>query len=204
VLGPRALAPGQRDSAGLRRKRAALAYDDEDACGSFGAGRFGCGDSQYLARGNPIERIGLGHDTHRLGPGDGLRLGGVTIPHDRRLIGHSDDALLGALAQGDIGELFPDTDAANRGRDSAEMLAAAAQRVAAGGFRVAHLDCVVLAERPKLLPYRDAIRARIAGILGIDAGQVGLKAKTGEGVGPVGREEAIVAEAVVLLTRAAP
>jgi len=157
-------------------------------------------------------RIGLGHDTHRLGPGAGLVLGGVTIPHDRQALGHSDadvllhaitDALLGAAACGDIGELFPDTDPANKGRDSAEMLRAAADRVAAAGYRVVNLDCVIFAQRPKILPHRPRIRGRIAAILGIDEAAIWLKAKTGEGVGPVGEEQAIAAECVVLLERSA-
>lgn len=155
-------------------------------------------------------RIGLGHDTHRLGPGTGLVLGGITIPHDKQALGHSDadvllhavtDALLGAAALGDIGELFPDTDPANKGRDSAEMLRAAADRVAAAGFRVLNLDCVIFAQRPKILPHRPRMRNRIAEILGIDSEAVWLKAKTGEGVGIIGTEEAIAAECVVLLER---
>lgn len=157
-------------------------------------------------------RIGLGHDTHRLGPGTGLVLGGITIPHDKQALGHSDadvllhavtDALLGAAALGDIGELFPDTDPANKGRDSAEILRAAADRVAAAGFRVLNLDCVIFAQRPKILPHRPAIRRRIAGILGLDESAVWLKAKTGEGVGPIGEERAIAAECVVLIERSA-
>jgi 2-C-methyl-D-erythritol 2,4-cyclodiphosphate synthase len=159
----------------------------------------------------PTFRIGLGHDTHRLGPGTALRVGGVEIPHDRRALGHSDadvllhaitDALLGAAALGDIGELFPDTDPANKGRDSAEMLRAAVDRVAAGGFRVVNLDCVIFAQRPKILPHRSRMIDRIAALLGIDPAAVWIKAKTGEGVGPIGLEEAIAAESVVLLERA--
>jgi 2-C-methyl-D-erythritol 2,4-cyclodiphosphate synthase len=155
-------------------------------------------------------RIGLGHDTHRLGPGSGLVIGGVTIPHDRKAIGHSDadvllhaitDALLGAAALGDIGELFPDTDPANKGRDSAEMLQAALARVVAAGWRITNLDCVIFAQRPKILPYRPAIRRRIADLLGIDESCVWLKAKTGESVGPIGEELAIEAECVVLIER---
>ena len=153
-------------------------------------------------------RVGLGHDTHRLGPAAGLVLGGVTIPHDRQALGHSDadvllhaitDALLGAAALGDIGELFPDTDPANKGRDSAEMLRAAADRVAAAGYRVVNLDCVIFAQRPKILPHRPAIRRRLAEILAIDEERVWLKAKTGEKVGPIGEELAIGAECVVLI-----
>jgi len=157
-----------------------------------------------------MHRVGLGHDTHRLVPGDGLVLGGVTIQHDRRAQGHSDadvllhaitDALLGAAALGDIGELFPDDDPANKGRDSAEMLRAAYDRVAAAGWRIANLDCVIFAQRPKILPHRAAIRRRIAAVLGIGESAVWLKAKTGEGVGPIGTEEAIAAECVVLLEK---
>ena len=153
-------------------------------------------------------RIGLGHDTHRLIDGDALRLGGVSIPHTKRCLGHSDadvllhaitDALLGAASLGDIGELFPDTDPANRGRDSAEFLRLAKQRIT--GWKIVNLDCIVFAEQPKILPYKEAIRRRIAEILDIDVAQVGLKAKTGESVGPIGRQEAIAAECVVLLEK---
>jgi 2-C-methyl-D-erythritol 2,4-cyclodiphosphate synthase len=137
-----------------------------------------------------------------------LRLGGIDVPFDRMLVGHSDadvllhavtDALLGAAAIGDIGEMFPDTDAANRGRDSADMLVAARQRVAAAGYRVSNVDCIVFAERPKLSPYKDAIRERLAALLEIALDRVGVKAKTGEEVGPVGREEAIVAQAIIAI-----
>lgn len=155
-------------------------------------------------------RIGLGHDTHRLGEGGPLRLGGVDVPHDKHAIGHSDadvllhaitDALLGAAGLGDIGQLFPDTDPANKGRDSAEMLRLAYEQVLAAGYRIENLDCIVFAQRPKLLPHKDAIRRRVAEILGIAVEQVGLKAKTGEHVGPVGREEAIMAECVALVVK---
>jgi 2-C-methyl-D-erythritol 2,4-cyclodiphosphate synthase len=141
-----------------------------------------------------------------------LRIGGVDVPHDRHLCGHSDadvllhavtDALLGAAGLPDIGQLFPNTDDANRGRDSAEILQLAYERVTAAGWRVVNLDCVVAAERPKILPAKERIVARVAEILGIEAGRVGLKAKTGEGVGPVGREEAIEARCVALLERKA-
>jgi len=152
--------------------------------------------------------IGLGHDTHRLVDGDALRLGGVDIPHSKRFHGHSDadallhavaDALLGAAALGDIGELFPDTDPTNRDRDSADILRLVKKLVADLGWRIVNLDCVVFAEQPKILPYKEAIRRRIAEILDIDVFQVGLKAKTGELVGPIGRQEAIAAECVVLV-----
>lgn len=156
-------------------------------------------------------RIGIGEDSHRTEPGGPLRLGGVDVPHDRHLAGYSDadvllhaltDALLGAAALPDIGSMFPNTDPANRRRDSAEMLAAAAQEVSNQRFRILNIDCVVHAERPKLAGHRDAIRRRIAAILHLDAQQVGFKAKTGEGAGPVGREEIIAATCVVLLEQA--
>jgi 2-C-methyl-D-erythritol 2,4-cyclodiphosphate synthase len=154
------------------------------------------------------QRIGIGHDTHRLAPGGPLRLGGVTVPFDHHLVGHSDadvllhavtDALLGAAALPDIGRMFPNTDEANRHRDSADMLAAAAAKVAAAGYKIVNLDCIVHAERPTLANYYDAIRHRIAGILRLSPHQVGLKAKTGEGVGPVGRDEVIEARCIALL-----
>ncbi len=153
-------------------------------------------------------RVGIGHDTHRLGQGGPLRLGGIDIPHDRHLVGHSDadvllhaitDALLGAAALGDIGELFPDTDPANRGRDSADMLGRASVAVRKAGYDIGNLDCIVFAQRPTLSPYKDSIRSRVAEILKIGAGQVGLQAKTGEGVGEIGREETMMAQCVVLL-----
>jgi 2-C-methyl-D-erythritol 2,4-cyclodiphosphate synthase len=100
--------------------------------------------------------------------------------------------------------MFPDTDPANRGRDSAEMLQAAWRHVAEQGFQIANLDCIVFAQRPKLLPYRDGIRARIAALLNVDIERVSVKAKTGESVGPVGRQEAIMAECVVLLEKSGP
>ncbi len=158
-------------------------------------------------------RVGIGHDTHRLTPGGPLRLGGIDIPHDHAAVGHSDadallhavtDALLGAASLGDIGELFPDTDAAHRGRDSADMLAQAYGRVQQSGWRLVNLDTIVFAQRPKISAYKDAIRQRIASILNVSPSQVGVKAKTGERVGPVGREEAIAAEAVALIEACAP
>ena len=166
--------------------------------------------------GTPGFRIGLGEDSHRLteagADSEGvLRLGGIDIPHDRQLIGHSDadvllhavtDALLGAAALPDIGQIFPNTDEANRNRDSAEMLAEAAKKVATQGYVISNLDCVIHAQRPKLAPYVDQMRERIAAVLQIDSNQIGLKAKTGEGVGPVGCEEAIEARCVALLSTA--
>jgi 2-C-methyl-D-erythritol 2,4-cyclodiphosphate synthase len=155
-------------------------------------------------------RIGLGEDSHRTAVGGPLRLGGVDVPHDRHLVGHSDadvllhavtDALLGAAGLPDIGQMFPNTDEANRGRDSAQMLRLAQQRVTAAGWRLVNLDCVVAAERPKISPFKETIVARVAEILGIEAGRVGLKAKTGEGVGPVGNGELMEARCVALLER---
>jgi 2-C-methyl-D-erythritol 2,4-cyclodiphosphate synthase len=140
-----------------------------------------------------------------------LRLGGIDVPHDFHLVGHSDadvllhaviDALLGAAALPDLGTLFPNIDEANRDRDSAEMLSLAAKKVFERNYRIVNLDCVVRAERPKLADYYDAIRHRIAGILGISPFQFGIKAKTGEGVGAVGQGEAIEARCVALLTEA--
>jgi len=157
-----------------------------------------------------LSRIGLGHDTHRLEPGGPLRVGGVDVPHDRRAVGHSDadvllhavtDALLGAAAAGDIGELFPDTDEANRGRDSAEMLQIAWAKVRVLEYELHNLDCIVFAQRPKLSPHKLAIRQRIAEILEVNVDRISVKAKTGERVGPVGREEAIAAECIVLLNQ---
>ncbi len=155
-------------------------------------------------------RIGIGHDTHRLGPGGPLRIGGIDIHHDKELIGHSDadvlihavvDAILGAAALGDVGQMFPDTDPVNRGRDSAEMLEAARDAITAVGMSIVNIDCIVFAQRPKLLPHRQEIRQRLADILRINPEQISLKAKTGEGIGPVGNEEAIVAESVALLEK---
>jgi len=137
-----------------------------------------------------------------------LRLGGIDVAHDRHLVGHSDadvllhavtDAVLGAAALADIGEMFPDTDPANRGRDSAEMLRRALDTVARAGWQVGNVDCIVLAQRPKLAPHKEAIRRCLAAILDVEPDRVGLKAKTGEGVGEIGREEAIAAQCVVLL-----
>ena len=137
-----------------------------------------------------------------------MRLGGIDIPHDQHACGHSDadallhaitDALLGAAVLGDIGDLFPNTDDTNRGRDSAEMLSLAYRRVRDAGFVIVNLDCVVFAERPRLSPFKSQIRERIAQVLQLATDQVGVKAKTGEGLGPVGRQEAIVAECVALL-----
>jgi len=155
-------------------------------------------------------RIGLGEDSHLTAAGGPLRLGGVDVPHDRHLVGHSDadvllhavtDALLGAAGLPDIGQLFPNTEEANRNRDSADMLRVAFQQIAAAGYQLVNLDCVVTAQRPKLSPHKEAIVARLAAILGVEPTQVNVKAKTGEGVGPVGREELIEARCAALLEK---
>jgi 2-C-methyl-D-erythritol 2,4-cyclodiphosphate synthase len=155
-------------------------------------------------------RVGLGHDTHRLAPNRPLILGGVPIEFDRGLLGHSDadillhavtDAILGGAGLGDIGDAFPDTDPAYAGIDSAILLQRVLGRVTAAGWRIVNLDCTIFAQRPKLAPYKPAIRQRLAELLGLDASAVNVKAKTGEHVGPVGREEAMEAEAVVLLAK---
>jgi len=153
-------------------------------------------------------RIGLGEDTHRLTGGGPLRLGGVDIPHDRQMVGHSDadvllhavtDALLGAAGLPDIGQMFPNTSEKNRGRDSAEMLRLAYEQVTKTGYHVVNLDCVVAAEQPKLAPHKEKIKQRIAEILSLTTDQVNVKAKTGEGVGPVGEQLTIEVRCVVLL-----
>jgi 2-C-methyl-D-erythritol 2,4-cyclodiphosphate synthase len=137
-----------------------------------------------------------------------LRLGGIDVPHDRQLVGHSDadvllhavtDAILGAAALPDIGRLFPNTDSTNRGRDSADMLRAAAARLNEAGYHIVNLDCVVHAEQPKLADYHDAIRHRIANILNLNPHQIGIKAKTGEGIGPVGTQDLIEARCIALI-----
>ncbi|MDG1875055.1 MAG: 2-C-methyl-D-erythritol 2,4-cyclodiphosphate synthase [Mariniblastus sp.] len=153
-------------------------------------------------------RIGIGHDTHRLKPGGPLRLGGIDVEHNYSLDGHSDadvllhavtDAILGAAAMGDIGELFPDTAAENKDRDSADMLRLAFERLTKVGFKIANLDCIIFAQQPKLSPYKRPMANRIAEILDIMPEQVGVKAKTGEGVGSVGQNEAMMAQCVALL-----
>lgn len=153
-------------------------------------------------------RIGQGQDIHRLVDGRALMLGGVRIEAPFGLLGHSDgdvvlhavsDAILGALGQGDIGTLFPDSDEQYRGADSGALLGVVAGRMQSSGFRVGNVDITVSAERPKLAPHREAICKRLAQILGMEADNVNLKAKTNEGLDAVGRGEAIAATAVVLL-----
>lgn len=156
-------------------------------------------------------RIGIGYDAHRFEPGRRLVLGGVDVPYDRGLAGHSDadvvahalmDALLGASRQTDIGELFPDTDPAYAGADSIELLREVSRRVRTAGWALADADCVIVCERPKLSPYREDMRARLAEALGVDVSSVGIRATTTEGLGFEGRGEGIGAYAVVLLESA--
>lgn len=153
-------------------------------------------------------RVGQGWDIHRLVPGRPLRLGGVTVPSPRGLLGHSDgdavlhavaDALLGAVAAGDIGQHFPDTDPRYRDADSASLLAVVLDLVAARGGRVVNVDVSILAEQPRLAPHLAAMRARLAALLGVDETRVGLKARTMEGLGAIGAGEAIAAQAVALV-----
>jgi 2-C-methyl-D-erythritol 2,4-cyclodiphosphate synthase len=153
-------------------------------------------------------RVGEGWDTHQLVAGRPLVLGGVTIPHSHGLLGHSDadallhaitDALFGAAGLGDIGRHFPDTDPAFKGADSLVLLAEAAQRVRAQGWQIANVDSTIVAQAPKMAPHIAAMRACIAQALGIDAGDVNVKAKTAEKMGPVGEGRAIEARAVCLL-----
>jgi 2-C-methyl-D-erythritol 4-phosphate cytidylyltransferase/2-C-methyl-D-erythritol 2,4-cyclodiphosphate synthase len=159
---------------------------------------------------SPTMRVGTGYDLHRLEPGRKLIIGGVEIPHDMGLIGHSDadvlchaitDAILGASAQGDIGRHFPDTDPAFKGADSIDLLKRAAAIVRAAGFVIANVDAVVIAERPKLSPYVEEIRRKLADALGVEMSAVGVKGKTNEKVGALGRNEAIAVHAVAMLAR---
>jgi 2-C-methyl-D-erythritol 2,4-cyclodiphosphate synthase len=155
-------------------------------------------------------RVGLGHDTHRLGEGRPLLLGGIRIEHDRGLVGHSDadvvlhavtDALLGAAGLGDIGDAYPDTDPTWRDADSSLFLRETLARLNRDGWGVVNLDVTIFAQEPKLGPVKDAIRRRLAELLGVEVGCVNVKAKTGEKVGHIGRAEAIACQAVVLIDR---
>ena len=153
-------------------------------------------------------RIGEGSDIHELVIGRPLVLGGVTVPHTHGLLGHSDadallhaitDALLGAAGLGDIGQHFPDTDAAFKGADSMLLLMAAAERVRARGYTIVNIDSTIVAQAPRLAPFIAAMRQRIAQGLSLDADVVNVKAKTAEGMGPVGEGRAMEARAVCLL-----
>lgn len=154
---------------------------------------------------------GIGYDSHRLAPGRRLILGGVEIPAELGLAGHSDadvlthaviDALLGAAGLGDIGEHFPDSDERFRDADSIELLETVLTRVIAQGLELVNVDTTVVMEHPRLGPRREAIRERLAGALGIASGRVNVKATTGEGIGFVGRGEGVAALAVVSLRHA--
>ena len=155
-------------------------------------------------------RIGIGHDTHRLAEGRPLILGGVRVEHERGLVGHSDadvvlhavtDALLGAAGLGDIGDAFPDTDPAYRDADSRIFLEATLDRLNQAGWRVVNIDVTIFAQEPKLGPVKGRIRANLAELLGLPADAVNVKAKTGEGVGHIGRGEAIGCQAAALIER---
>ena len=158
-------------------------------------------------------RIGEGWDTHALVTGRPLVLGGITIPHTQGLLGHSDadalahaitDALFGAAGLGDIGRHFPDTDPQYRGADSMALLREAVLRVRATGHEVLNIDATVVAQAPRLAPHLPAMAARLAEVLGLDASQVNVKAKTAEKMGPVGEGRALEARAVCLLQRVSP
>jgi 2-C-methyl-D-erythritol 2,4-cyclodiphosphate synthase len=155
-----------------------------------------------------MARTGLGLDTHAFAPGRALILGGVDIPHEQGLAGHSDadvlthaviDALLGAAALGDIGQHFPDTDPRFKDADSLELLRAVVLQLGERGYAIGNVDATVVLERPKLAPYRDAIRDSLAAALALPADAVNVKATTGEGMGFVGRGEGAAAMAVATL-----
>jgi 2-C-methyl-D-erythritol 2,4-cyclodiphosphate synthase len=155
-------------------------------------------------------RVGIGFDAHKFAPNRNLKLCGVTIPYELGLIGHSDadvalhalcDALLGALSLGDIGQHFPDTDPRYKDADSSTFLLAVMSLVRESGWQVNNVDITIIAQAPKLSPYRDAMRSRLAELLGVKADVVSVKATTTDQMGFVGRKEGIAAIAVVSLTR---
>ncbi|MCL6592812.1 MAG: 2-C-methyl-D-erythritol 2,4-cyclodiphosphate synthase [Alicyclobacillus sp.] len=159
-------------------------------------------------RGGGGMRMGIGFDVHRFAPGRRLRLGGIDIPYEQGLAGHSDadvvlhavmDALLGALALGDIGQLFPDTDPAYAGADSTQLFQQVWERIKGHGYRLGNLDVVVLAERPRIMPHAPAMRARMAELCAAQPEQISIKATTMERLGAIGRGEGIAAQAVVAL-----
>jgi 2-C-methyl-D-erythritol 2,4-cyclodiphosphate synthase len=158
----------------------------------------------------PAFRIGQGWDTHALVPGRKLIIGGVEIPHATGLLGHSDadllahaiiDALLGAAGLGDIGKHFPDTHPDFKGADSLALLAETARMLTAAGWRIGNIDSTVIAEAPRLAPHIPAMRERLANALGIEAGQINVKAKTAEKLGPVGQGLSMQAQAIALVYR---
>ncbi len=153
-------------------------------------------------------RIGMGYDVHRLVPDRALVLGGVEIPYEMGLLGHSDadvllhaimDAVLGAAALGDIGQHFPDTDPAYKGARSTELLEVVAERTQEAGYRIGNIDATIIAQKPKMRPYIQTMRENIAGILGTDLSRISVKATTEEGLGFTGTGEGISAQAVCLL-----
>jgi 2-C-methyl-D-erythritol 2,4-cyclodiphosphate synthase len=158
-------------------------------------------------------RVGIGYDSHRFAAGGPLILGGVRIPSDTHLHGHSDgdaiahavtDALLGAASAGDIGEMFSDQDPAHRGRDSMEMLRAAVARVRSRGFAPQQVDVAVVSEQPRIAPHREAMRAAVAAALGVSADAVSIKGKTNEGMGWIGRGEGLACMAVATVVPLSP
>lgn len=158
-------------------------------------------------------RVGFGYDIHRLVEGQPLWLGGIEIPHDRGLLGHSDgdaaahsvaDALLGAAGLGDIGVNFPNDDPRYRGVSGVNLLAETAARIRARGFRPVQVDLTLVAEGPKLAPHREAMITAISGALGLARDAIAIKARTNEGLDAIGRGEAIAAYAVVLIERRNP
>ena len=163
-----------------------------------------------MAESNRQYRVGLGYDLHRTIAGRPLVLANIVIPHEKGLDGHSDadvvihaliDAITGAAGLPDIGEMFPNTDAKYKGMDSAEFLKATMERFAATGWRIVNVDIVVLAQRPKLMPYKGAMMKRLAELMKVDESQVNIKGKTGEGVDAVGEERAMGCHCVVLVER---
>jgi 2-C-methyl-D-erythritol 2,4-cyclodiphosphate synthase len=153
-------------------------------------------------------RVGIGYDSHRFAEGTGVLLGGVMIPAPFKLVGHSDadavahaltDAILGGAGVGDIGEMFPDSDPANKGRDSMDMLHRAVLRVRAAGWAPVQADISVICERPKIGPYRDDMRTALAKALGIEIGAVMVKGKTNEKLGWIGKEKGLAVVAVATL-----
>jgi 2-C-methyl-D-erythritol 2,4-cyclodiphosphate synthase/2-C-methyl-D-erythritol 4-phosphate cytidylyltransferase/2-C-methyl-D-erythritol 2,4-cyclodiphosphate synthase len=167
---------------------------------------------EWMVRGGAAVdiRIGIGKDLHRLAAGRRFILGGVHIPYEKGELGHSDgdalchaiiDALLGAAALGDIGGFFPPQDMRWKDAVSLDLLRAVCERVREAAWEIVNIDAVVECERPAILPYRQAVCASLAGAMGIDAARVWVKGKTGEGLGEIGRGEAVGAEAVCLLTR---
>lgn len=158
-------------------------------------------------------RIGSGYDVHRWGPGGSVWLCGIEVPHDQTLIGHSDadaglhaltDAILGAIAAGDIGDHFPPTDPKWKGASSDQFLIHAAELVAARGGRIVNVDVTLICERPKVKPHRQAMRDRIAGLLGLPLDAVSVKATTTEGLGFTGRGEGLAAQAVATVEMPTP